>query len=156
TKHMHVTMRHFLMGRGSVIGDNTIAAFGDTSLTGDKPQRPHQGGDFGLRRVRGEIVKGDVFPFGDHQNMRRGASSDVIEREDMLVLIDFRARQFAAQNAGEDIVAIIGHYSPPLGRAQRFARARFSLMPEVPSRRTSSAATSAGDIPEAAHSTSRW
>src|SRR4029077_6178947 len=103
------------------------------------------------RGIRGKIVKGEVLSLGDHQDMRRALRADVVEGEDVLVLIDLFARDLAAQDAGEDVVAVVSHCAS----VQRLLRARFSAIPDVPSRRASSAATSAGETPTAAHNTSR-
>src|SRR5271155_4066043 len=148
---MHVKMWHLLMSGRAGIGEDAVAGFGYPLLPSNTPEGADQCGDFSRRSFLGEVVERDVFALGDHQNMRRGLRADIVECEDVFVLINLLARDFAAQDAGEDIVAVVGHDAS----GQRFARARFSSIPDVSSRRASSAATSAGDTPATAHSTSR-
>src|SRR5215472_10870225 len=149
-------MRHLLMCRGAGIGEDAIAGLGNALVSRDSSERAEDSCDLHRRGFLGEIVERDVFAFGDHENMRRSLRADVVKGEDVLVLIDLLAGDFAAQDPGEDIVGIVGHHPPPFWiGVYRFARARFSAMPEVPSRRVNSAATSAGEIPAAAHSTSK-
>src|ERR1700730_1720240 len=151
-EQVHVKMRHLLVGGRSGVGKDAIAGLGHPLLTGEVSEGADQSRHLGGRSPFGEIVERDVFPFWDHQNMGGRLRADVVEGEDVLVLVNLVAGDFAAQDSGEDVVAVVGHYAS----VQRFARARFSAMPEVPSRRVSSAATSAGETPAAAHSTSRW
>src|SRR5882724_6612376 len=151
-EQVHVKMRHLLMGGGSGIGKDTIAAVGYPLVAADLAQGAHESGHLGRRGLLGEIVERDVLSLGDHQDMRRALRADVVEGEDVLILVNLVARDLAAQDAGEDVVVVISHCAS----VQRLLRARFSAMPEVPSRRASSAATSAGETPAAAHSTSRW
>jgi hypothetical protein len=54
-----------------------------------------QSGELRRRAVRGKIVEGDVFPFWDHQNMGGCLRADVVEGEDVLVLVNLFARDFA-------------------------------------------------------------
>src|SRR5690242_15694551 len=108
-------MRHLLVGVGSAIGDDAITAFGDASLAGDTPEGAGQRSDFSLRGVRGEVVEGDVFTLRDHQNMRRGSGRDVIKREYVIVFVDFVAGDLAAQDAGEDVVAVVGQIYASVG-----------------------------------------
>ena len=64
---------HFLMGGGSGVGEDAIAAFGNAPLAGDMPEGADQGVDLGNRGIRGKIIEGNVFPFRDHQDMRRAS-----------------------------------------------------------------------------------
>src|SRR5690242_6018652 len=102
-------MRDFLMGGGTGIRKNAITAFGNSPLTRDMPQRADHGGDLLLRSLRRKVVQGDVFPFWDHEDMRRGSRGDVAKGEDVLNLIDLIARDLAPQDAGEDVVAVVDH-----------------------------------------------
>src|SRR5215831_7061254 len=106
-------MRHFLMSSPSSIGKNTISGIRDALFSCDVPKSTDQSGDFGCRSLLGEIVQRDVFPLGDHKNMRRGLWADVVERQDMLVLVNFLAGDFAAQDTSKDIAAVVGHDLPP-------------------------------------------
>src|ERR1700674_4110754 len=118
-------MWHFRMAGGPRIGENEVPGFGAASLAGDMPEGANQSADLDLGCVRGEIIERDVFPLGDYQDMRRGPRGDVVKGEDMLVLVDFLAGNFTAQNAGEDIVAVVGHHSPPGLRSEVRPRALF-------------------------------
>src|SRR6516162_6159719 len=144
-------MRDLLMAVPADIGENPITGFGHTLLPRNIAEGADKCGEFSRRSLFRKIVEGDVLSLGDHQYMCRRACGNVVKGEHVLVLVDFLARDFAAKDASEDIVAIVGHHSS----GQRFTRERFSSIPDMPSRRASSAATSAGDIPAAAHSTSR-
>jgi len=149
---VHVKMWHLLMSGRAGIGEDTVAGFGYSLLPSNMPEGADQSGNLGSRGFLGEVVERGVLALGDHQNMRRALRADIVECEDVFVLINLLARDFAAQDAGEDIVAVVGHHAS----GQRFARERFSSIPDMSSRRASSAAMSAGDTPAAAHSTSRW
>src|SRR5271168_3863515 len=97
------------MGGGSSVGEDAIAAFGNAPLSGDMPEGADQGADLGGRGIRGKIIEGDVFSFRDHQDMCRRSRGDVVKGEDVLVLIDYLAWDLAAQDAGEDVIAVVGH-----------------------------------------------
>src|SRR3546814_8450838 len=78
--------------------------------------------------------------------MDRGLRVDVVKGEGEFVFIDLLRGDFPTQDLREDVVVVIGkgridrHVQPPL------LRDAFSAMPDVPSRRSSSAITSAGSI----------
>src|SRR5260370_38577781 len=97
------------MGCRGLIGGGAVAGLDDALLMRDPADRPDESGQLGCRRVRGKIVDRDVFALGDDDDMNRRLRVDVAKGEDMLVLIDFAARQFAAQDAGEDVIAVVGH-----------------------------------------------
>ena len=96
--------------------------------------------------------------------MHRRLRVDVVEGERELVLVDLLARQLAAQDAREDVVAVVVGHGPGLARGRRSVtvtrhfclRAAFSAMPDRPSRRASSVHTALGLTPTAAHRVSRW
>jgi hypothetical protein len=46
--------------------------------------------------------------FGDDQDVRRGLRIDVVEGKGVVVLEDFVAGDFAAENAGEDVGVVVG------------------------------------------------
>src|SRR5271169_5479453 len=133
-----------------------MASFSHALLSGDLPEGPEDRRVLGWRSIRREIVERDIFALGDYQDMGRGQRVDVVKGEDVLVLVDFIARDLAAKDSGEDIIAVVSQLPPPLKLfGQMFARPRFSSIPDLPSRRASSAATSAGEMPTSAHSTNR-
>src|SRR5260370_5379394 len=68
---VQMEMRHLLVRRRAVIGDDTIAALGYPLLPRDLPDGAHKGGQLGLARRLGEIVERHVFAFGDHDDMGR-------------------------------------------------------------------------------------
>src|SRR5262249_16172275 len=98
-----------------------------------------------------EIVERDILALGDHQDMHRRRGLDVMEGEDVLILMHLAAGDLAAQDAGEDIVAIVSHAA----LRQLAGRDFFSSMPEAPARFSSARQTCAGATPAPAHSTSR-
>ena len=49
------------------------------------------------------------IPPWDHQDVGRALRADIVEGEDVCILINLVARDLAAQDAGEDIVAVVGH-----------------------------------------------
>ncbi len=49
----------------------------------------------------------DVLALGDHQHMDRRQRVDVVEGQRELVLVDLLARQLAAQDAREDVAAVV-------------------------------------------------
>src|SRR5262245_38521511 len=110
-------MRHFLTGGGTTIGEYAIAAIRHSLLSGDLADRTDKRGNLLGRSLLGKIVERDVFALRDHQHMRRTLRVDVPEGEDMRILIDLVARNLATQDAGEDVVAIVGHNSPRLSEA---------------------------------------
>ena len=96
--------------------------------------------------------------------MHRRLRVDVVEGERVLVLVDLLARQLAAQDAREDVVAVVvGHglrFSAEAGGPSPCARyfclrEAFSAMPDRPSRRASSVHTALGFTPIDAHRVSR-
>src|SRR3546814_1789304 len=71
---------------------------------------------------------------------------DVVERERILVLVNRLRRQFAAQDAREDIAVVIGKRRVDRhGESSYCRRPAFSVWPEVPRRRASSVAMSSAD-----------
>ena len=69
----------------------------------------HQRGNLLRRGVLRKIVERDVFALGDRQHMSRALRADVVESEDVRILVDLVAGDLASQDAGEDIVAVVGH-----------------------------------------------
>ena len=59
------------------------------------------------RRRGAEIGVRDVLALGNHQHMHRRRRMDVVEGERELVLVDLGAGRFAAQDPGEDVVAVV-------------------------------------------------
>ena len=129
-----------------------------------------------------EVGERDVAPLRDHQHMRRRLRVDVVEGERPLVLMDLLAGDLAAQDAGEDVGVVVGRQaadtawlisrraarrawpggqgifvvSSPNATGRSRARAAFSAMPLMPSRRFSSSQTSSGRMPAATQTTIRW
>jgi len=68
------------------------------------PEPGHQLGGSG----RAEIRLADILPLGNDQHMNRRQRVDVVKGQRELVLVDLLARQLAAQNPGEDVVAVVG------------------------------------------------
>ncbi len=85
--------------------------------------------------------------------MHRRLRLDIAEGQHMRILEHLLARDFAAQDLGEDVVAVVCHaHEPPKSYELRDF---FSSMPERPWRASSARHTSAGATLPSAHSTSR-
>src|SRR5713101_5155402 len=108
-EQVQMEMRHVLMGCRAVIGEDAVAGLGDTLLMRDPADRPHESRQLGRRCVRRKIIDRQIFALRDYDDMRGRLRVDVAKGEDMLVLENFVARQFAAQDAGEDIAAVVRH-----------------------------------------------
>lgn len=97
--------------------------------------------------------------------MHRRLRADIVEGQREIIFEHLVARQFAAQDAREDVAIVIrlagidrhrrGSFRLGCGLDQIW-RDAFSAMPEVPSRRSSSAMTSASGTFLATSSTIRW
>src|SRR5258707_7712089 len=84
---------------------------------------------------------------GDDYEVHGGRRIDVVEGEHLIVLVDLAARDLASDDLAEDAV---GHCGFP------WLRAAFSSRPERPSRRSSSARTSASGTACHASITMQW
>src|SRR5213592_779483 len=85
----------------------------------------------------------NVFLRDDHE-MHRGERMDVMEGENLGVLVDFSTGDFSPDDPAEDAVFRVHPYFRSTFARRLSARAAFSSIPEIPSRRRSSASTSAG------------
>src|SRR5439155_4440024 len=85
----------------------------------------------------------NVFLRDDHE-MHRGERMDVMEGENLGVLVDFSTGDFSPDDLAEDAVFRVHPYFRSTFVRRLSARAAFSSIPEMPSRRRSSASTSAG------------
>ena len=80
--------------------------------------------------------------------MHRRHRADVVERR-FVVLVDLASRDLATDDLAEDAVVHVPAVSAAKSGAPSARRAAFSAMPDVPSRRASSASTSCGPNPVA-------
>ena len=103
---LEMPMEYELPAVGAMVGRDAKAA-ADTELVGDPGHCRPEGGDRLGRGLRGEVDDGNVFAFRNHQHMDRRLGMDVVEGEHVLVFIDLRARRLAAQDFGEDVVAVV-------------------------------------------------
>ena len=101
-------MRHLLVRSRAVVREHAVAALADPFLPRDMTDRPDEGSELGVRRFLREIVDRDVLAFRDHDDMGRRLRIDVVKGEDVLVLIDLPAGQFAAKDAGENVIRVVG------------------------------------------------
>jgi len=101
-------MRDFLMGVRTGIGEDAIAWFLEPEVPGDLANRAKKSGDLIGGGSSGEIGQRDVAGLGNHQDVQRGLRVDVMEGEGEFILVDPLAGDFAAQNAGEDVVIVVG------------------------------------------------
>src|SRR6266853_425183 len=97
----------------------------------------------------------DVF-LGDDHEVNRGERMDVMEGENIGVLVHFPAGDFSPDDLAEDAVFRVHPYFRSTFARCLSARAAFSSMPEMPSRRRSSASTSAGRKPYCASMIRQW
>src|SRR5712671_6809815 len=88
----------------------------------------------------------DMF-LGDDHEMHRGERMDVMKGENIGVLVDFSAGDLSPDDLAEDASLRVHRYFRSAFARRLSARAAFSSIPEMPSRRRSSASTSAGRKP---------
>ena len=101
-------MRHLLVRSRAVVREHAVPALADPFLPRDMTDRPDEGSELGVRRFLREIVDRDVLAFRDHDDMGRRLRIDVVKGEDVLVLIGLAAGQFAAKDAGENVIRVVG------------------------------------------------
>src|SRR5690242_1997655 len=99
---MHVQVRDHLPGVVADIGEDSITLRHQPGIASNSAYGANEAGDLFVRRSLRKIVPGDVRALGDDQYMGRRERVDVVEREDMIVLIDLVRRNLAPQDAGED------------------------------------------------------
>src|SRR3546814_5236563 len=98
----------FLMLRRPPISTRTDTLFPYTTLfRSDMADGAHETGDLMVGGLGGEIVPRDVGPFGNDQYVNRRLRANIIEGQREFVLVDLGARQFAAQDAGDDVVLVV-------------------------------------------------
>src|SRR5712691_202076 len=112
-------------------------------------QARRRGEDLAEERLLAHAAVGERIDvlFGDDHEMHRGKRVDVVEGEDVGVLVDFLAGDLAPHDLAEDASFRIHLYFRSASARRPSARAAFSSIPEMPSRRRSSASTSAGRNP---------
>ena len=93
---MNVEMGDFLMGVPTVIGEDTVAAFGQALRARDLAQCPDESDDLGVGGAGREVVERKIGAFGDDEDVNRGLRVDVVEGEDVRVLIYLPAGYLAA------------------------------------------------------------
>src|ERR1700694_3167088 len=109
----------------------------------DQHLAEHRGMLFGHLRERIHVL------FRDDHEGHRGHGVDVVEGQHVVVLVHLAARDLAADDLAENAVGFAHHALP-------FERDAFSSMPERPSRRSSSASTSASGTPCHDSMTMQW
>ena len=107
---MHVEVRHFLTAILADIGDHPVSAPGNAGNIRNMGDHAGEGGLFIGARGGGKVTPVDIGPFRDHQNMNGTQRVDILEGECVLVLGDFLAGNFPAQDFREDVAVIIGHH----------------------------------------------
>ena len=90
------------------IGDRPIAGFTDACQFGNPVNGFGKGRHFHRTSGRRKIGPITIGTLWYHQNMNRGLRVDIGKAEGMFIFVDFLARNFAAQDFGENIVAVIG------------------------------------------------
>src|SRR5258706_1469240 len=140
-------MIHVLSSDPTRVDDGAEAVPGP--LLGRQPpgfrHHPPEGRSVLVGERRGRV---DVLLRDDHEVLR-GERVDVVEGEHVVVLVHLAARDLARDDLAEDAIAFV-HPGFPFGREA------FSSMPERPSRRSSSASTSATGIPCQDSMTRQW
>ena len=89
------------------------------------------------------LIQSRHVRLGDDQEVHRGDRADVMKSEDLFILVQLAGRNRPRDDLAEKAV-FHEHHSP--SRSASF-RAAFSSMPEIPSRRCSSARISPGPSP---------
>src|SRR3546814_4396977 len=132
---MDVEVRDFLMAVEAGVGEQTVAGGDEPLVARNLAHRADETRDLGLAAPRGEIVPAHIGALGDHEDMQGRLRVDVVERERILVLVNRLRRQFAAQDAREDIAVVIGkrrvdrseEHTSELQSLMRFSYAVFCL-----------------------------
>src|SRR5271169_776760 len=150
---MDVEVRNLLVRVPAVVGEDTEAALVQAMLSRDGAHGAEKCGNLDVARLGGEIGEADISTLRNHQDVRRRLRPGVVEGQHVLVLIDILARDLAAEDAGKDVVPVVFH--DQISRYALLTPALFSSIPEVPSRRASSANTSSGFNPIADQRTRR-
>lgn len=106
---VHVEMRHALGSIGAVVSDEAVAVSVYAGLLGYFLHGSEEAMHHGHGCAGGEIVEGFIIALGDDQHMHGCGRADVVEGKGVLVFVDFIAGDFAAEDSGEDVVAVVGH-----------------------------------------------
>jgi len=101
--HVQVQVEHGLPGVGIAVEDRAVAAGGEAALGGDRRAAPHHLADE-LIVVGLEIVQGRHVRARHHQHMHRRLRTDVVERDETLVLVHLRRGNLAGDDAAEETV----------------------------------------------------
>src|SRR6185437_10497372 len=108
---MDVEVEYRLAAHRAVVGDQAIAWRIESQLMSHLSDRAPETRDQLGRCRRREIGIGYVLAFGHDQDVDGRQRTNVMEGERELVLVDFPARQLAAQDAGEDVVAVVTRHA---------------------------------------------
>src|SRR3990172_5070085 len=138
-----MNMIHLLVSHPPRVDDGA-KALGRPFLAGKlagKRQHPAEGA---VLRHAGVVQRGHVL-LGDDQEVHRRLRPDVVERKNVLVLVNLLGRDLAPDDFAENAIHIA-----------HFLRAAFSSRPAIPSRRCSSASTSPGPRPLRASRIMQW
>src|SRR5690606_18720838 len=152
SEQVDMEVRYFLAAIGSDVRQQPVTWLDQALLARDMANRADEAGDLFRARPRGKIVPAHVSTLRDHQHVHRRLRCDIVEGERPLVLVDLLARDISAQDFSEYVVGIVRLRGVDRHQA---LRAAFSARPDVPSRLSSSASTSASDTSLAASSTIR-
>src|SRR3990172_2777651 len=142
---VHVEMIHLLMPDAPGVDDDAKAVRRPLPARQFPRQRQHLA-ERPLLRHSG-LVERRYMLLGNHQDMDRGLRPEVVKSEYIVVFVDFARGDFAARDAAKNAArsfALSAHAAPSL---RLRLRAAFSSMPEMTSRRCSSASTSCGPSP---------
>ena len=115
-------VKHTLSGIGTVIGDQAEISIASI-LFGNVGYSVEEACYFFGIGMGHEICEGTVCTARDHQNMGRGAWSNIIYGDSEVVLIDRLAWDLAAQDFSENVVWIVTLYTT-LQASSKFRRGR--------------------------------
>ena len=101
-------MRDLLPAMMADVGQDAVARRIQLQLPGDAADRTEEAGHLGIASLRGEVGQRDIAAARDHQHVHRRFWGDVVEGHRPFVLIDPARRDFAAQDAGEDVLVVVG------------------------------------------------
>src|SRR5690606_16347384 len=135
------------------VGQQAIARFDQPVLARNLPHRAYETCDLIGLGARGEIVPTDPLTLGYDENVHRRLRRDVVEGQRPFVFVGLFAGNLPAQDLREHVVPVVSLVG--IDRHQAFLAA-FSFSPDNPSRRSSSARTSASGTCFSASNTSRW
>ena len=103
-QQVQVDMKHRLSGVALTVQDRAVPALGIAMLFGQRCCAPDHGPDEVVVARSQVVQRRDVLPRND-EDMKRRLRTDVLERDQILILVDEVARDLASDDLAEQAVA---------------------------------------------------